>query len=329
MKNKFRYIYIQRKYGMDRLKFIEKAREIHGDKYDYSKIEYKGAHTKICIICPKHGEFWQTPTNHTHKTKPHGCPKCKGGIKSSCEEFIEKAKKIHGNKYDYSKVEYINNHTKVCIICPKHGEFWQIPNSHLSGKGCKFCINDVYDTDSFAKKATLIHNKRYSYKNVAYTNSHTKVNIICNTCGETFMQTPNDHLSGKGCPYCKKWKLEEKIKKALTDENIAFIWQCGKETLPWIGRQKLDFYLPEYNIAIECQGIQHFKSKENFGGDKSFIETEKRDKLKKEKCVNNITDILYFSEIKCYETFLGKPLYKKEKDLVRYIIEHYEKKELL
>lgn len=116
--------------------FIKKAQEKHGDKYDYSKVDYKNAHTKICIICPEHGEFWQTPTSHLQGTK---CPKCSGKFHYTTQDFIEKAKQIHGDKYDYSKVEYKNNSTKVCIVCPEHGEFWQTPVNHLTGNGCPNC----------------------------------------------------------------------------------------------------------------------------------------------------------------------------------------------
>lgn len=95
------------------------------------------ANTKVCIICPKHGEFWQTPSGHL---SGKGCPKCyKESRSSTTEEFINKAREIHGNKYDYSKVNYVNAYTKVCIICPKHGEFWQIPANHLNGHGCPNC----------------------------------------------------------------------------------------------------------------------------------------------------------------------------------------------
>ena len=123
--------------------FVEKAKEIHGDKYDYSKVEYINNHTKVCIICPKHGEFWQEPAAHL---QGQGCRKCYNEQISSrqtldVKDFIESAHKIHGDKYDYSKVEYVNNKTKVCIICPKHGEFWQVPNSHLRGCGCSKCHN--------------------------------------------------------------------------------------------------------------------------------------------------------------------------------------------
>ena len=117
--------------------FIAKAKKIHGDKYDYSKVKYIDTKSKVCVVCPEHGEFWQTPHNHL---SGQGCPKC--GVEkqtSTKEEFIKKAKEIHGDKYDYSKVDYSNAHTKVCIICPNHGEFWQTPNNHLRGHGCPKC----------------------------------------------------------------------------------------------------------------------------------------------------------------------------------------------
>ena len=111
---------------MNTKEFIEKAKRIHGDKYDYSKVKYVNNRTKVCIICPEHGEFWQRPTSHLKGCICYRCSqkaKAKKQKKSSTNEFIEKAKKIHGDKYDYSKVEYINAKTKVCIICPEHGEF--------------------------------------------------------------------------------------------------------------------------------------------------------------------------------------------------------------
>lgn len=129
--------------------FIEKAKNIHGNKYDYSKTEYVNAEKKVCIICPEHGEFWQRPANHL---SGKGCPVCgeikrKAGIKLTTEQFIERAKKIHGDKYDYSKVNYIDTTTKVCIICPEHGEFWQKPYAHLNGHGCPGCAESKLERE--------------------------------------------------------------------------------------------------------------------------------------------------------------------------------------
>ena len=103
--------------------FIKKAREVHGDKYDYSKVEYVNNSTPVVIVCPEHGDFEQSPNNHFNG---NGCPKCARATQSarqamSQEVWIERAKRIHQNKYDYSKVEYVNNHTPISIICPIHG----------------------------------------------------------------------------------------------------------------------------------------------------------------------------------------------------------------
>ena len=141
-------------------KFIREAQSIHHNKYDYSKVEYANNKTKVCIVCPEHGEFWQTPSDHLNGK---GCPQCAGNVRCDKDTFIEKAKHIRNDRYDYSKVEYVNAHTKVCIICPEHGEFWQTPNNHLNGNGCPLCKNRkiggvLRDTiEDFTKKSNEIH----------------------------------------------------------------------------------------------------------------------------------------------------------------------------
>jgi hypothetical protein len=121
--------------------FIATAIEIHNNKYNYSKTIYTNSRTKTIIICPEHGPFLQTPSDHIYKK--HGCSKCNGGIKLELKDYIKKAKIIHGNIYDYSKVKYINCHTKIEIICPIHGSFQQDPHSHLSGHRCKKCTTNI------------------------------------------------------------------------------------------------------------------------------------------------------------------------------------------
>lgn len=116
--------------------FIEKARKVHGDKYDYSRVNYVNNHTPICITCKEHGDFWQIPYSHL---AGNGCPKCNGGVAFDKDEFIRKANEVHNDFYDYSQVDYKNAITKVKIICPKHGEFWQRPSCHLKGQGCPKC----------------------------------------------------------------------------------------------------------------------------------------------------------------------------------------------
>ena len=290
--------------------FIRRAREVHGNKYDYSKVEYVNNRTKVCIICPIHGEFWQTPNSHL---RGRGCPKC--GIqerikifKSNNEEFIEKARKIHGDKYDYSKVNYINNHTKVCIICPEHGEFHMKPNTHLNGQGCPKCgkiqSGDKMrkSTDEFIIEAQKIHRDKYDYSKVEYKNAHTKVCIICPEHGE-FWQKPCTHLQGCGCPVCKTSKLELKMIDFLSNNNIKFIYHANKCNFEWLNKQSIDFYLPEYNIAIECQGKQHFNCG-NFGSKNfNFNRIYENDCKKNRLCREHNIKLIYYTEYKNYHNF--------------------------
>lgn len=285
--------------------FINKAKKFHGEKYDYSKVDYKNAQTKICIICPEHGEFYVTPTNHCSKSNKCGCPKCVGLNIPTTEEFIDKARKIHGDKYDYSKVEYTNAQTKVCITCPKHGEFWQTPNKHLRKQGCPKCHEEnrkfykLSNKEEFIEKAKEIHGDRYDYSKVEYKGNQVKVCIICPEHG-IFWQMPSNHLRYKGCSKCKTSHLQTNVRNILMQNNVAFeeekvfsFFRNGKSHL------SVDFYLPEYNIAIECQGIQHYKPT-NFGGkltisemESNYILQKERDVRKKELCQQNGIEIVY------------------------------------
>jgi len=202
--------------------FIQEAKEVHGNIYDYSKVKYKNTHTKVTIICPKHGEFKQTPSSHLNG---QGCSKCSGLKKLTTKEFIKKAKEIHGDRYDYSKVEYIQNKKPVIIICPEHGEFEQKPNSHLMGSGCLKCKRRSYKytIKEYIQKAKEIHGDRYDYSKVEYINNKTEIIIICSKHGE-FKQIPHYHLSGNGCPKCSgrgfNWLSYKEVKKIVHQQNI-------------------------------------------------------------------------------------------------------------
>lgn len=124
---------------------IESFREVHLNKYDYSLVEYTTMHNKVKIICETHGIFEQTPNAHIRQKQD--CPKCSIITntlrqKGTTESFIQKAKIKHGNRYNYSQVEYGNTaHDKVKIICKQHGVFEMSPNSHLSkGTNCPECM---------------------------------------------------------------------------------------------------------------------------------------------------------------------------------------------
>jgi hypothetical protein len=202
--------------------FIKEAISIHGNKYDYSKVKYYGSFVPVCIVCKKHGEFMQIPSNHLNGS---GCPIDGSKTRTmTTGEFISKAISVHGDRYIYDKVVYINTVDKVCIICKVHGEFMQCPSSHLNKNGCFRCATEEYSNrrildakEKFIKKATIVHGNRYEYSKVNYIGSDKKVCIRCLIHGE-FLQTPGNHLSGQDCPVCVRVDstvtTEEYIEKA-------------------------------------------------------------------------------------------------------------------
>lgn len=117
--------------------FIDKAKSIHSEQYDYSQVNYINISAKVCIVCKKHGNFWQRP--NLHISQKQGCPQCSKTARKNTKQFIHDAVKRHNKKYDYSRVQYTNTHTKVEIICPIHGSFYQRPLNHLRGQGCPVC----------------------------------------------------------------------------------------------------------------------------------------------------------------------------------------------
>lgn len=209
--------------------FINKSIKTHGDLYDYSKVEYVNAKTKVCIIDPVYGEFWQTPDAHSRgQNHPSRGRKIRdGSVSISTQEFINKARKIHGNLYDYSKVEYINTSTKIIIIDPEFGEFKQVPTSHLAGHGSPLrsahlsSVSMTSNTDDFIKKAKMVHGNLYDYSKVNYKDSRTKVIIIDPIYGE-FLQTPGSHLTGRGNTHragCGKMTTESFIERSNEIHN--------------------------------------------------------------------------------------------------------------
>ncbi|MEP0133374.1 MAG: hypothetical protein ABJJ25_15345 [Eudoraea sp.] len=300
------YQYSHGKYRLTSLEtFLKKAKEIHGSKYVYSKVVWKNTYTKITIICPIHGEFTQVPQNHIRLKC--GCRKCGREIvksklnKYNTEYFLKHAEKVHGNKYDYSKTQCFNATDKLEINCPTHEKFKQIANQHLQGCGCPRCHFDQMAKDRamgaelFINKAKELFGDNYNYSKVEYINGQKNVCLICPEHGE-FEVTPNNHLSKKsGCPTCNESKLERELASILDEQNIIYERQ---KRFKWLGRQSLDFYLPEYNIAIECQGIQHFKPVD-FGGkgkksaNRLFEKTKKRDDRKLKKCLAHNLEMIH------------------------------------
>jgi hypothetical protein len=236
------------------IEFIIKASLIHGDKYEYSKVNYTNSKEKVIIICKIHGEFEQRPECHINRKS--GCPKCFGKYKLTNDEFIKKAITIHGDKYDYSKINYINFDSKIIIICKHHGEFEQSPNKHIIQKnGCPKCAIDKRANlrrkpiDKFINQSMLIHNNKYDYSKVEYKNSNTNVIIICKTHGE-FLQTPVTHISGNGCNKCSgkyKPKTDEWIQKATLIHGDKYDYS------------KVEYKTAKHKVIIICKLHGEFK----------------------------------------------------------------------
>jgi hypothetical protein len=267
--------------------FIKESKKIHGEIYDYSRLNYLNNSTKVELICPSHGVFYIRPNDHL--SKKVGCNKCyNAGISKKNnlgEIIIEKFKKRHNGKYDYSLIDYQGTDKKIQIICPTHGIFQQTPHHHLSGVGCQKCGN-VYKptTEEFIEQSIKIHKNKYDYSKVIYKNNSTKIYIICSIHG-VFEIRPNDHLNKKsGCPICKSSKGELMVKEFLDNNGIKYVREKKFKDCKYKKILSFDFYLPTKNICIEFDGEQHFNSISCFGGVDSFEKTKIRDKIKNNFC---------------------------------------------
>jgi hypothetical protein len=234
---------------------LEKAKQIHNNYYDYSHVKYVDVYTKVEIICPKHGSFLQSPKIHIYSKG--GCKLC--SIERITGSFdFSKARNLHCDFYDYSKVRYQNSMVKVEIVCPLHGSFLQTPDKHLSGCGCPRCkaerIGDFnrLPADQFITRAENFHLHKYNYDQVKYVNMKTRVTILCPKHGE-FEQTPNNHLAGNGCPHCStsvsgsgdRWLSSFNNPNMLREHNL---WIEGR-------RFRVDGFDPQTNTIYEYFGV--------------------------------------------------------------------------
>lgn len=185
-------------------KFIEKARLVHGDAWDYSRVNYTNSKTKVDVVCPVHGRWQVSPNQHLRTSPGRGCPSCAPNQKISSSDFINRAREVHGAKYDYSQVDFRNTSSKVTIVCRRHGAFEQLPNSHINLKqGCPACkSNHKLTKAEFIRRAKEIHGETYDYSRVVYLNVNTKVEIGCPLHGWFRTKPINHYWSGSGCPRC-------------------------------------------------------------------------------------------------------------------------------
>lgn len=270
--------------------FIEKAKSIHGDKYDYSKVTYVNKKTKVCIICPEHGEFWQTPDDHCNK--PAGCPKCKFDklLKRqtyTLDQILSLVRDKYGDKYRYDVSNFKSYTEPIKIVCPEHGEFECSFSNHLASiTGCPKCgreqanKSESYTLEEFIKRSKEVHNNKYSYYRSVYFGSSVKTIITCPEHGD-FEQTPANHLSGQGCPKCilkSQTRVYERLKSDFPNLDIWF--EVNKTRLEWLSSKRLDIVIPKLQIVIEYNGRQHYEAIDRFGGTEAF-EKQKLDDLDK------------------------------------------------
>lgn len=326
-------------YSSNTEEFIEKAKRVHGDRYDYSKVKYERSDTPITIICKVHGEFEQRPNNHlrgqncpycvgaktvnngtgphnaalaekimnfikkeypneadnitvkycfmgdspaTLHCKVHGdfiinphslfrrrtlcvCKKCSKNDDKYKLAFIEKSKKIHGDTIDYSKLDMTDK--KVKLRCKIHDEwFEQDKRNHLMYSGCKKCILEKHSLsqDEFIEKSKEVHGDKYDYSKVNYINNKTPVTIICPAHGE-FIQLPYEHMRGKGCNICTSSKGEQSVHMLFKKLGINYIREYKIKGYNY----RYDFYIPDVNLLIEIDGIHH--ELDVFGEERSKI----------------------------------------------------------
>lgn len=238
-------------------KFIAKATAKHGDRYDYSKSVYTTAKGKLIIICRVHGEFMQEAYSHTIGT---GCPSCaRRNLESS---FEEEARKIHGDHYDYSLVDYESTNKKVKIICKKHGLFEQTPSNHLMGKRCSLCAFKsraklkTFPFSEFERRSKEVHGGIYTYYENEYLGVRSKTRISCRDHGD-FYQEARLHMTGTACPICSRitsgfglTEFADRCDKNKNGDGILYIIKCWNDSEEF------------YKVGITSQGVNHrFKGK--------------------------------------------------------------------
>lgn len=306
--------------------FIDKSMNIHGSIYTYNKTIYVNAHHPITVTCNIHGDFTVVPNKHI--SAKQGCPVCSDiakkerKSKKSLGSFFTEATEVHGDKYDYSKVFFNIRSEKITIICKEkgHGEFNQVVSNHLSGQGCPECakiqngLKKRTPEDVFFEDCKFIHMDNYDYSNTKYNGMYETITPLCKRHGEfTVLATKHYHRK-QGCSVCSDQELKSKpvieIQNFLKTCDIMFEMEKKFDSCKNINHLPFDFYIPELNLLIEYDGIQHFKPIEYFGGEEGLAEQQRNDEIKNKYCYdNNITllRIKYSDDhIKIIKDFISK-----------------------
>jgi hypothetical protein len=287
--------------------FKEEIERRFPDKYDLSGLtEFKNQNTTVEVRCKKHGTI---RVKGSTLLRGFGCKKCRydkasKSLKHTFNTFIQDANVVHNNKYLYDAAEYVNKSTKIKIICPIHGPFYQTPHMHLRGVGCPKCgalkrgKSRRLTKEVFISRATTKHNNFYDYTLVDYKTTTTKVKIICPIHG-VFEQSPSNHLFGNGCPKCKQSKGEKSIKYFLDKNNISHTTQYKYKDCVYKKELPFDFAVLNKDglvkFLIEYQGEQHFNKFRFINGDKNFETRQLRDKIKYNYCKEHNIPLYYIT----------------------------------
>lgn len=308
--------------------FKDRSNIVHNFKYGYDRSIYITSRSLIEILCPIHGYFWQIAGAHLRGI---GCKRCaiedRARIKKEKYKkmFEDRANKVHNFEYNYLS-EYVKNKNPMLIEHKKcKTQFWQPPNAHINQQqGCPVCgkekahLNRRNDENEILDKANKIHNYMYDYSLVDFSRMQDKVKIKCKKCNEVFEQALDNHVNNKqGCPKCNISNGENVISKYLTEKLFIFIHQksfkdCINPKTKW--KLRFDFYLPDYNMCIEFDGIQHFeiinRSKDPEKNIKNLLDCQYRDFIKNQYCLDhNIRLIrISYTDIDRIEEILDKEL---------------------
>jgi hypothetical protein len=281
-------------------KFLERSKMIHKNFYDYSLVNYIDRLTPTTIICPYHGQFNQSPKIHM---KGSGCSKCKSENcskrrKNTKQKFVENSNIVHKNFYSYEHFDYVGSNIKSWITCPNHDEFSSSPNNHMRGWGCPKCKGNktskrqIKTSSQFLEECKIIHGSEFDYLS-DYVRCNLKILIHHKICGKTFQQYPYSHKIN-GCPKCKESHGECKIRRLLEKLKISFIPEKRFDDCKDIKSLPFDFYLPEFNVCIEFDGVHHFgiSIKQANMKEKDFNKIKIHDRIKNYYCDSNDTTLI-------------------------------------
>lgn len=252
-----------------RLTPIERFIKRHGDKYDYSLVEYRGQFDRVTVICPDHGRFTVSPVQHW---KGSGCKEC--NTKSiTHDECIRRFREQHGNKFDYSKTKYVSPTQAVIVICPTHGDFSVQPVNHWKTQvGCGDCARDIQKqrtAESVISRFIAVHGDAYAYDNFEYDHMHSLSQITCKKHGDFPMSAAN-HLSDHGCPSC--WQNTKSKPESAWGNAIANLsgWNLEQAVKVDGVTSVIDFVVkdsPFGSLAIEYDGHYWHSGPEMMGRD--------------------------------------------------------------